>query len=52
MQTNNTTKTLFGESVSGVYPPFCESLQTEWFATGLQQFFSPASRGRLYSGEA
>jgi hypothetical protein len=23
----------------GTYPPFCEGLQTAWFAAGLQQIF-------------
>jgi hypothetical protein len=25
----------------GTYPPFCEGLQTAWFAAGLQQIFFP-----------
>jgi hypothetical protein len=36
LQANNTTKTLSGRPAGGVYPPFCEGLQTAWFAAGLQ----------------
>jgi hypothetical protein len=38
-QVNNTTKTLSGGPAGGAYPPFCEGLQTAWFAAGLQQIF-------------
>jgi hypothetical protein len=38
---NNTTKTLSGGPAGGVYPHFCEGLQTAWFAARLQQIFFP-----------
>jgi hypothetical protein len=38
-QVNNTTKTLSGGPAGGAYLPFCEGLQTAWFAAGLQQIF-------------
>jgi hypothetical protein len=37
---NNTTKTLLGRPIGGVYPSFCDGLQTFWFAVGLQQKIS------------
>jgi hypothetical protein len=43
--TCNTTKTLSGGPAGGVYPHFCEGLQTAWFAARLQQIFFPG-RGR------
>jgi hypothetical protein len=43
-QVNNTTKTLSGGPAGGAYPPFCEGLQTAWFAVGLQQIFFPINR--------
>jgi hypothetical protein len=39
LQVNNTIKTLSGGPVGGVYPHFCEGLQTAWFAARLQQIF-------------
>jgi hypothetical protein len=42
-QVNNTTKTLSGGPAGGAYSPFCEGLQTAWFAAGLQQIFFPSS---------
>jgi hypothetical protein len=48
LQVNNTNKTLSGGPAGGVYPPFCEGLQTAWFAAGLQQiFFRRSSVGGL-----
>jgi hypothetical protein len=32
---------LSGGPAGGVYPHFCEGLQTAWFAGGLQQIFFP-----------
>jgi hypothetical protein len=43
-QVNNTTKTLSGGPAGEAYPPFCEGLQTAWFAAGLQQIFFPPQR--------
>jgi hypothetical protein len=31
----------------GTYPPFCEGLQTAWFAAGLQQIFFPVELRRM-----
>lgn len=42
---NNTTKTLSGETVGGVYTTFCERLQTLWFAAVLHQIFFPMEGG-------